>query len=335
MFHNARLRLTFWYLFIIALISLSFSTIIYRDVANELERGFTIAEQRLRALSIPSTPKYKVKLLLEDELNAAKHVVLLRLFIINGFILITAGLGGYFLAGKTLQPIETMVNDQKRFVADASHELRTPLTSIKTEIEVALREKKLNTKSLQQLLKSNLEEIDKMKKFTDYLLSLSRYEVQGKDLLMERVNLKEIIEEAQKVNSILAKGKHILIDLELEKVEIKGNKASLVELISIFINNAVKYSEKGKSINIRLRKERRNVIIIFKDEGIGIPKQDIPHIFDRFYRADISRNKETTDGFGLGLSIARSIVDAHKGEIKVDSKMNEGSTFTIILPQSS
>ncbi len=329
LFQSTRVRLTAWYLLIIALINIGFSTILYREVTWELERGFLRAEQHLRMQPILYE---QVKDLLKEELIEAKSIVLLRLLILNGIILGIAGVAGYFLAGKTLRPIEVMIDEQKRFVADASHELRTPLTSIKSEIEVTLRDKKLKLSDAKTQLKSNLQEVDKMKNFTDYLLSLSRYEAYGNDIQMEEVDLTEAARQAVERNMPFAKKEKLKITLATEDVTVKGNAQSLVDLISILINNAIKYSPKGKVVSVFIHKGKRNAHIVVSDQGVGIEEKDIPHIFDRFYRADKSRSKTDVDGFGLGLSIAKSIVDIHKGEIKVESKVGLGSTFIVKLP---
>lgn len=329
MFQSARVRLTTWYLIIIALITFSFSAVIYRFVSLELEQGFRVAEYRLRGLPLP---QHNVRILLEDELIAAKHTLFIRLLIINGIIIGTAGIAGYFLAGKTLHPIKVMIDEQKRFVADASHELRTPLTAMKSEIEVALRDKKLRAKDTIVILKSNLQEVDKMKELNDYLLSLSRYETNGHDLAMEIVDLGEAARQAIERNKALAKEKIITINEKLSEVVVKGNAQSLVELVSILINNAIKYSGSGTEVTVSVSKQLRHIVLKVKDQGVGIDQRDIPHIFDRFYRADCSRCKTEVDGYGLGLSIAKSIVDVHKGEIKVESKVNKGSSFIVTLP---
>jgi len=339
MFQSARIRLTAWYLLIIAFITLSFSAVIYRFVSLELERGFIAAEYRLRGLPIPQR---NVRLLLADELVESKKSFLVRLIIVNTAIISGAGVAGYFLAGKTLKPIKLIMDEQKRFVADSSHELRTPLTAMKSEIEVALREKGLTIKYAKEVLKSNLDEVDKMKELNDYLLSLSRYEASGRELPKEKVDLKEVALQAIGRNMALTKEKKITIKKELEGVTVRGNPQSLVELASILINNAIKYSNSGGKITVKTKIKKRLTgekflrnkiaIIEVKDVGIGINEGEIPHIFDRFYRADTSRCKSEVDGYGLGLSIAKSIVDIHNGDIKVKSKVGKGSTFTILLP---
>jgi len=341
MFQNARLKLTFWYLLIIMLVSGFFSLIVYRGFTKELGRGFhmqairgtperrLVVQERNGFFRILPFVIYPDEIPPEDVaeiINLAKRRFATQLAIINGAILFLAGTAGYFLAGKTLHPIELMVSEQKRFVADASHELRTPLTSIKTEVEVALRDKKLSLKDAKNLLKSSLAEVDKMKYFSDDLLSLSRYEANGRDLQMEKVDIPQ------------AKLKKIKINAELAEVIVIGNPQSLVELFSILINNAIKYSPRQTEIEVRVLRQKsrqgigKKALIEVVDHGTGISQKDIPHVFDRFYRADSSRSKAKVDGYGLGLSIAKSIVDVHKGEIKLKSEVGKGSTFKVILP---
>jgi len=344
-FHSARIKLTLWYLAIIMMVSGFFSVIVYRGFTKELGRGFRIQagvpggrifiQNRggfSRILPFVIYPEEIPPDEVAEIINLAKRRFALQLFIINGVILVLAGSAGYFLAGKTLQPIEEMVEEQKRFVADASHELRTPLTSMKTEAEVALRDKKLNLKEAKELLKSNLTEVDKMKNFSDYLLTLSRYEGGAHDLAMEDVDLVEVARQAIKRNASLAREKKIKIESRLNEVVVKGNPQSLVELISILVNNAVKYSPEGRQIRVSVRGNKKQASIEVADEGIGIDKKDIPHLFDRFFRADTSRSKARADGYGLGLSIAKSIAELHKGSIGVSSKVGKGSTFTVKLP---
>lgn len=343
MFTHARIKLTLWYLLIIMIVSGFFSLIVYRGFTKELGRGFRMQAMHgngpliirdnsgyQRILPFVIYPEEVAPQEYVEIINFAKHRFALQLFIINGGILILAGMSGYFLAGKTLRPIEVMVNEQKRFVADASHELRTPISSIKTENEVFLRSKKMKLTDAKKLLKSNLSEIEKMKHFTDYLLSLSRYESNG-NIKMETVDLTEAVKQAIAGNEKQAKVKRIKLDSKLESVEINGNPQSLVELFSILINNAIKYSPQKTKIKITLKKLKKSVIVEVKDRGIGINKKDLPHIFDRFYRADTSRSKVKADGFGLGLSIAKSIADAHRGEIKVTSEVGKGTTFRVSL----
>lgn len=347
MFKNARIKLTLWYLVIIMAVSSFFSFIVYRGFTKELGRGFRYQamqlppERRLVIQNYGSFTKILPFVIYPEEtppeeflevINLAKRRFALQLLIINSGILVLAGTAGYFLAGKTLAPIEAMVDEQKRFVADASHELRTPLTSMKTEVEVALRDKRLRLENAKDLLKSNLTEVNKMKYFSDSLLKLSRYESDGKAFQKEDVDLAEAARQAIEANSAQAKKRKIKLKDDLSEVLVKGNPQSLVELVSILINNAVKYSPVKSEIGISVKRNKRHALLEVKDEGIGIDDKDIPHIFDRFYRSDSSRCKSKIDGYGLGLSIAKSIVEMHKGEIKVESKAEKGSVFRVFLP---
>lgn len=323
MFTIARIKLTAWYLVIIMAISLSFSVAIYLGVNRELvriESLQTVRQQRVDRIStflidsgLPLPPEVQFQFDSEN-IEQARIRIISALGIINLSILVLAGAGGYFLAGQTLNPIAKMVDDQKDFVSNASHELRTPLTSLKTEIEVALRDKSLSGTAAKDLLKSNLEDVNKMQKLSNYLLELNRYE-SGREIPMEKINLKEI--------AAIAVGKR-KIKMDLMRSEVLGNKDSLVEMIEILLDNAFKYG-KGKDVIIRTK---NGGIVEVQDHGVGIAKEDLPHIFDRFYRSDKSRG---TDGYGLGLSIAKSIVDLHKGKIEVESKVGKGSTFKVSL----
>jgi signal transduction histidine kinase len=214
-------------------------------------------------------------------------------------------------------------------VGNASHELRTPLTSLKTEIEVALRDKKITISDAKRLLKSNLEDVNHMQRLSNYLLELNKYENTDLKLETTNVDLSQAITEATEKVRPLAIGRRIKINTSLPKVEVKGNESALVELATILIDNAIKYSGKSKRIAVRTKK---GGIFEVEDFGVGISEAEIPHIFDRFYRVEASRSKEKVDGYGLGLSIAKSIVDKMNGKIKVASEAGKGSTFSVQLP---
>jgi two-component system sensor histidine kinase CiaH len=328
LFQSARLRLTFWYVLIISLISLSFSAVIYRSVALELERGFMIAEYRLRGM--PPPPHSIDIVLLKDELDEAKHTVLIRLFAVDGTIVLIGGALGYFLAGKTLKPIEGMVKEQRRFVADASHELKTPLTAMQTSVEVTLRDKKLNLKSAKKALKESLDDVEKLKKLANDLLSLARYK--DNSLVKEIINVRDIVGGSHKNIMALAKNKKIKLTVKAEPVKLKANKESLEKLITILLDNAIKFTPKGGKVHLEAKKSKRHLVITAKDNGIGIAKKELPHVFDRFYQVDSARSSQENQGFGLGLSMAKKIAEDHKGSINVKSTQGKGSTFTVKLP---
>ncbi len=333
MFEKARIKLTTWYLLIIMTISLSFSSFIYRSVSVELQRRLNVIEQRL---SIEPPRGMRMQGPVHDyflqDLKESRNKVLFVLLYANGVILFLSAVAGYYLAGKTLKPIEKALNEQKRFVSDASHELKTPLTSLQTSIEVALRDKKLNLKEAKKVLTESLEDVGGMNKLATDLLKLTWYQAGGNNFSLEKVSTRETIETVKKKINPLAKKRQIKIIYKIKNLNIKANKEGLVQLITILIDNAIKYSKKSGGITVSIEKSRNFVVIKVKDKGIGIPKKDIPHIFDRFYRVDQSRSKTNIDGFGLGLSMAKRIVDLHKGTIKVKSEKVKGTIFTVKLP---
>ncbi len=308
MFKRARIKLTVYYLAITMAISLFFSLIIYRGATFELQRIETIQTQRRPMIGGPPV--------LDPEIiKETKRRIMFSLFATNLVILGLSVGSGYFLAGKTLEPIRKNMEEQKEFIGSASHELRTPLTSLKTEIEVGLRDKKFTAIAARKILISNLEEVNKMQKLSDYLLRLNRLE-SGKNVFgMSKVDLKKV--------AIEAIGKR-RVKSDLEKSVVVGNEDALSELVGILIDNAFKYSPNGSSITVRVKNKQIEV----SDKGIGIPKSDLPYIFDRFYRSDKSRTK---DGYGLGLSIAKQIADLHGAKIKVESKLGMGSTFKVVF----
>ena len=351
MFRSARIKLTAWYLVIIMVISIFFSLMVYSGLVFELQRS--LRAQALRNMSpierqeftgaprsshgsirtapplrdmSPGAPLFDPELF-ED----ARRRVALQLAYINLAILALSGMAGYFLAGRTLRPIESILEDQKRFIADASHELRTPLTALKTEIEVGLRENNLDAALAKELLHSNLEEVDKLKVLSDDLLSLSSYE-KGNSREFADVSLAGVFDEAAGVVRALALEKHIEVRSSLEDVVLEAHRLSLVKLFVILLDNAIKYSPENRSVDVSVALKKNHVLIKVKDEGIGMRAGDLPYIFRRFYRADASRTKGQVPGYGLGLSIAKSIIDIHNGKVDVTSEPGKGTTFTITLP---
>jgi len=336
-FRSAYLKLTAIYVLIVMVISITFSVVLYRISSSELNRGLGRQGEVLRNLPPPEFfPQSRVAI--ENtriaQLEESNNHLRTNLIYFNILIFFVSGTLSYFLARRTLKPIEEMVDIQNRFTADASHELRTPLTAMKTEIEVSLRDKKLNISDAKKLLGSNLEEIGKLETLSNELLTLAKYQ-DIESLPFEKVNLKAVVEESLGKVEALARNKGIKFDSALSKVETKANKQSLVELVTILLENAIKYSPKNSKIAIATETRDKHAYIGVQDWGIGIKEADLPFIFNRFYRADISRSKEVMEGYGLGLSIAKKIVEKHHGKIEVESKPDQGSTFTVVLPIAS
>ena len=328
MFRKARIKLTVWYLAIIMAISLSFSCVIYIDVNHELSHIQDFQRTRIEGIVRGFPAPVEVPIGPDTQAIAESRArIILILGLIDVSILVLSGLGGYFLAGLTLDPIKKMVDEQKEFVGNASHELRTPLTSLTTEIEVALRDKEITLNSAKRLLVSNLEEVKKMNNLSNYLLRLNQFENNGYKVEFKQVDLASIVLDAVDKVSPQAVMSKVKIVENLQTAKVRGNEESLTELAIILLDNAIKYSKKGGKVEVKTYRSTLEI----SDNGIGISEGDIPHIFDRFYRADSSRSKEKADGYGLGLSIAKSIIDLHGARIKVESKIGRGSTFTVIF----
>lgn len=334
MFQSARLKLTLWYLLIIMFISMIFSIVIYRGATGEIERSlrnqqFRIYRQQHQDVVFQLNFRPPAD---EQVLAEAKERIRLVLALVNLGIFFLAGAAGYFLAGRTLKPIKEVLDEQNRFVADASHELRTPLTVLKSEIEVYMRGKKHDLEEANNILKSNLEEVNNLQALSDNLIQLAQYQKPSDLKSFEKVSLQEIINTSEKKLNSFIQQKNILVVNKIKDFEISGNKDVLINLFIILIDNAVKYSPEKSKISILTKKTDHMIVVNISDEGIGISSKDIPHIFDRFYRADISRSKQKISGYGLGLSIAKKIVDNHNGTINVKSQEGKGTTFIVKLP---
>ena len=239
----------------------------------------------------------------------------------------------------------------KQFSSDASHELKTPLTILKGEVEVMLR-KERTLQEYQQTLKSNLEEINRMSQIVEDLLLLSKGDTGEIKLNKEDINLTDILGEVVAQMDILAKSKRLYLSASNhhQDIYIVGDALRIRELFMNLIENGIKYTEEGGSIHITLQKEylpqvrsqsdwadnekNRFVKIVVADTGIGIAKGDQEKVFNRFFRVDKARSREQ-GGSGLGLSICKWIVEAHQGEIQVESELGKGSSFIVRLPLSS
>jgi heavy metal sensor kinase len=219
----------------------------------------------------------------------------------------------------------------KQFSVSASHELRTPLTILRGEIEVALKSNKTPEEYV-NTLKSLLDEVVRMSSIIDSLFNLTKSDAGQTDVHFEIINLDTLVMELYEDSEHLAKNKNISILLnKMDEVKIRGDKVKLRQLFLNLIDNAIKYNNEFGKVEISLYKENKTAIFVITDTGIGIPKESINKIFERFYRVDKARSREL-GGSGLGLAIAKWIVDLHKGTIEVNSELGKGSTFIIKFP---
>ncbi len=328
MFQSATFKLTAWYLLIIMVISLLFSGLVYRISANELSNRFDNFGQQMLSSFQPTTTSsswqdYKLR-----QSQEAARSILVNLFYINGLILLAGGIASYLMAKRTLQPLEEAHETESRFVSDASHELRTPLAAMKMELEVALRDPKLSSVEMRELLESNLEEVDKLTKLSHTLLALSKMDYAS--ITYGKVDLKQVTQSVTRRYDRISD--RVVIKSPKFPIIAHAHESSIEELITILVDNALKYSPDDSIVTIKLGRRVNRVSFDITNTGKGIKEKDLPHIFDRFYRADYARTNASSKSFGLGLSLAKQIVKLHNGDLSVSSGENKPTTFSVLLP---
>lgn len=335
MFRSATVKLTASYLAIIMAVSLSFSVVIYQlnysEISSRLkDLQYSIIEEAPYFVPSDLTQPFftgpNSPLIIQSQQAATQ--MLLSLVYINLVILAAGGLGSYFLARRTLQPIEEAHEAQSRFTSDASHELRTPLAAMKAELEVSLRDANLTIEEARELLESNLEEVEKLIQLSEMLLQLSRLD--HDKLERTAIDLVTLVQSVRTANFSKEQADRLSVSGR-KKAMVFGNQAALEELTTILLDNALKYSPKDTPITLRIFQQRGFVRLSIHNQGEPIPEEKLPHLFDRFFRADTSRTHGEKSGYGLGLSIAQKIVDVHHGSIQVLSN-EDGVTFTVSLP---
>lgn len=218
---------------------------------------------------------------------------------------------------------------QNQFVSDASHELRTPIAVIQGYANLLGRWGKEDKAVLEESITAIKSESESMKRLVEQLLFLARSDKHTQKIEMADFKINELIDEVVKETKIID-SKHKILNQYNENITINGDRSLLKEALRIFIDNSIKYTEESGVIKINSHVKNKNLILEIEDTGSGISKEDLPHIFDRFYRSDKSRTKET-GGTGLGLSIAKWIVLQHKGTIEVQSKLGWGTKISILL----
>jgi heavy metal sensor kinase len=233
---------------------------------------------------------------------------------------------------RTFDRLEMAFIRQKQFAADASHELRTPLSVILSQSEIILR-KDRTPGEYRNTLATIKEAATMMSEIVRKLLAIAKLSADKVELRFERINLGDIISESVNLLSPLAEHKGVSIDISPAKpLAVLGDRSLLSELFNNLIGNAIKYNVPHGKIHINLIQEADLIITEIRDTGIGIPENDLAKVFDRFYRVDKSRSRET-GGAGLGLSICNEIVKLHNGRIEIKSKVDEGSTVSVYLKE--
>jgi signal transduction histidine kinase len=306
----------------------------------------------------------KRDLITQSRQNDLQNIRLISIYSILPFVLLSFA-GGYLIADNSLKPLEKLNEEikkkstknlgqkipfkdngdeiseliqnfnnmseqlssafeaQKEFVENASHELKTPLAVIQANVDSILADSKIPRKDLMEMLDDSKKSLTFMNKLTEDLLLLSLVDV---DFEKSKINLQKVLSDAVADARKLVVGKDFGISMKMDSgVEIDGNEVLLRRAFQNLIENSIKYSQ-GDKLNIEMKKENNEIFVIFKDNGVGIPKESQGKIFDRFYRVDKSRSRKT-GGSGLGLAITKEIIQKHKGVIKyVEGK---GAEFDI------
>jgi two-component system, OmpR family, sensor histidine kinase CiaH len=320
MFHAARLRLTAWYLVILAMVVAGLSIALYRILLLTQEAELRVAR--------PASNHPLVHAFAHDEVILAYQIVA-----VDAAVLLVAAAGAFLLAGRTLRPIEDSMERQRRFAAAASHELRTPLTALQGNLEVGLLNPR-STDEYQQLLRDAVSDAERMGQLVKDLTLLARPEVDRTVLRHEPIDLVDAACAAVKDVELLALRKEQTVESEFNgSLPTVGDAPRLRQVFVNLLENGIRYTPEGGAICIAGRQEHGRAVVEVRDTGVGIAPGELAHLFEPFYRADKARSN--ADHVGLGLSLASWIVHAHSGKISVASQPGVGSVFTVSLPLSS
>ncbi len=240
--------------------------------------------------------------------------------------------GGFVIAGRALNPIREAMDRQHEFVADASHELRTPLALIRTSAELIKRHPAQTVEANMEPVDDVIRETDRLSSLVGQMLALARADAGQAPLEMSAIDIGELTADVVRQMRLLCEPQAIPLELRSDGVpKVTGDPSRLRELLLILLDNAIKYGGAEQPIDVDLQSHNGKVVLRVSDRGPGIPHAALPHIFDRFYRVDKARSREK-GGSGLGLSIAKWIVEAHKGTIHIDSVEGRGTSVTVELP---
>jgi heavy metal sensor kinase len=230
-----------------------------------------------------------------------------------------------------LDRLQQVFEGQRRFVADAAHELKTPLTAMKGNFEVILQRSR-SAEEYREAIISNLAEVDRLTAMTQSLLTLAQFAGDRPPLVLQTLDLPPLVEEVVSELSVLAQDEGIHLQAEYQPVPpLMADASQLKQALINLLDNALRHTPSGGTIIVRVDSLDTSIRLSVADTGPGIDSQHLPHLFERFYRVDQARDRQS-GGTGLGLAIVKEIVEAHGGQIRAHSRVGTGTTFTIMLP---
>jgi signal transduction histidine kinase len=239
--------------------------------------------------------------------------------------------GAWFLAGRALVPIQQAFARQQTFIADASHELRTPIAILRVTADLLYQRRRQQAEASDSLLLDLRDELGRLERLANDLLTLARSDMGQLALATGEVDLTDIAQDVVRRTAPLATehGLTLVSEADDTPLLIEGDPDRLQQVVLIVLDNAVKYSSEGGRITVRTSRRHGRAVLDVRDSGVGMSRDDLARVFDRFYRVDAARS---SSGAGIGLAIARSLVLAHHGQIALDSKPGEGTTVTVQFP---
>ena len=304
------------------------------DELNENKiRTYKLDDYHLRYAVHTEDNIYYIAYIDESENDSRMTTILRNSILISLGVIIIMFIISLFLSKRVLKPVEKAWDDQRRFVADASHELKTPLAVIISNSDMMNKSQDKNSEKNKRRLENIRIESGRMKELVNELLEVARGDMGARELVREDVNLSELAEDEILVWEPIyyESGKNIESDIA-EDIHITGDGTKLRRLVGILVDNALKYSSEGSSVNVGLSKSEDGIVIKVENKGKALTDEECKKIFERFYRVDSSR--ETIPGYGLGLSIAVSIVNEHGGSIEALSDGIDTNTFKAILKKT-
>ena len=320
MFGTARLRLTAWYLLTLAVVCGLLSFALYGLLVQVQQSDLHTAHQ--------TGGHFLARILAHESTTLAYQIVA-----VDAAILVLAAIGAYLLAGRTLRPIEVVVDRQRRFAAAASHEMRTPLTALRGNVEVALLQQR-TPQEYETVLRRTLATTERLSVLVKDLTLLARPTSDVQLIHWESIDLAEVAGLAADDVRPLAYGKGQVLNVEVDgHLPVKGDALKLRQVVVNLLDNAVRYAPEGSVVDLVAKRDRARAVLQVKDGGPGIAPEHLAHLFEPFYQVGSSGGP--SGHVGLGLALADWLVRTHRGQLEVKSALGVGTTFSISLPYTA